>query len=76
MAYQAPPSTRFSRQEYWSGVPLPSLRWEDSILVIGMHCWELGSFITKSALRSESLNFFMPWLPQSSDGDEDVYFME
>ena len=24
-AYQAPPSTRFSRQEYWSGVPLPSL---------------------------------------------------
>ena len=25
-AYQAPPSMRFSRQEYWSGVPLPSLR--------------------------------------------------
>ena len=24
-AYQAPPSTGFSRQEYWSGVPLPSL---------------------------------------------------
>ena len=23
-AYQAPPSTEFSRQEYWSGVPLPS----------------------------------------------------
>ena len=23
-AHQAPPSTRFSRQEYWSGVPLPS----------------------------------------------------
>ena len=23
-AYQAPPSIRFSRQEYWSGVPLPS----------------------------------------------------
>ena len=22
-AYQAPPSMRFSRQEYWSGVPLP-----------------------------------------------------
>ena len=29
-AYQAPPSTGFSRQEYWSGVPLPSL------LLIGM----------------------------------------
>ena len=25
-AYQAPPSMVFSRQEYWSGVPLPSLR--------------------------------------------------
>ena len=25
-AYQAPPSVGFSRQEYWSGVPLPSLR--------------------------------------------------
>ena len=24
-AYQAPPSRGFSRQEYWSGVPLPSL---------------------------------------------------
>jgi len=24
-AYQAPPSVEFSRQEYWSGVPLPSL---------------------------------------------------
>ena len=23
-AYQAPPSTGFSRQEYWSGVPMPS----------------------------------------------------
>ena len=28
-AYQAPPSMGFSRQEYWSGVPLPSpdVRW-------------------------------------------------
>ena len=25
-AHQAPPSVGFSRQEYWSGVPLPSLR--------------------------------------------------
>ena len=27
-AYQAPPSTGFSRQEYWSGVPSPSLKYE------------------------------------------------
>ena len=27
-AYQAPPSMGFSRQEYWSGVPLPSpMQW-------------------------------------------------
>ena len=26
VAYQAPPSMGFSRQEYWSGVPFPSLR--------------------------------------------------
>ena len=26
-AYQVPPSMGFSRQEYWSGVPLPSLKW-------------------------------------------------
>ena len=26
-AFQAPPSMGFSRQEYWSGVPLPSLTW-------------------------------------------------
>ena len=25
-AYQAPPSMGFSKQEYWSGVPLPSPR--------------------------------------------------
>ena len=25
-AHQAPPSLGFSRQEYWSGVPLPSLK--------------------------------------------------
>ena len=25
-AYQAPPSMGFSRQEYWSGVPLPTIR--------------------------------------------------
>ena len=30
-AHQAPPSMGFSRQEYWSGVPLPSPKWEHSI---------------------------------------------
>ena len=34
-AHQAPPSMRLSRQEYWSGVPLPSLRlWASTRLKI------------------------------------------
>ena len=32
-AYQAPPSMGFSRQEYWSGVPLPSQ------LLLPTHCY-------------------------------------
>ena len=31
-AYQAPPSMGFSRQEYWSGVPLPSPLFPEEIL--------------------------------------------
>ena len=50
--YQAPPSMGFSRQEYWSGVPLPSP--EQGLLssygVLASHCsglsfsgaWTLG----------------------------------
>ena len=29
-AHQAPPSVGFSRQEYWSGLPLPSPEWHGS----------------------------------------------
>ena len=35
-AYQAPPSLGFSRQEYWSGVPSPSLHW--GIVVYNKMC--------------------------------------
>ena len=37
-AHQAPPSMGFSRQEYWSGVPLPSPRTSASVLV-NSHGW-------------------------------------
>ena len=40
-AHQAPPSIGFPRQEYWSGVPLPSPTWflrlNKSILVVMCH---------------------------------------
>ena len=32
-AYQAPPSMGFSRQEYWSGVPLPSPKYHTVALI-------------------------------------------
>ena len=35
-AYQAPPSMGFSRQQYWSGVPLPSLEKSSNILKINL----------------------------------------
>ena len=44
-AYQAPPSMGFSRQEYWSGVPLPLKRQaiinvdKDGVKRNLMHCW-------------------------------------
>ena len=47
-AYQAPPSMGFSRQEYWSGVPLPSLsEWLQKHFCLGralrdqVFCWLL-----------------------------------
>ena len=36
-AYQAPPSMGFSRQEYWSVVPLPSPTYDPVILLVGIY---------------------------------------
>ena len=51
-AYQAPPSMRFPRQEYWSGVPLPSPWYtlendKNSVPLLSLRCWCL---VTKSCL--------------------------
>ena len=53
-AYQAPPSMGFSRQEYWSGVPLPSLKeghyimikgsfQEEDITIVNIHAPNIGA---------------------------------
>ena len=38
-AHQAPPSMGFSRQEYWSGVPLPSLLEIESSILKMLRCY-------------------------------------
>ena len=46
-AYQAPPSMGFSRQEHWSGVPLPS----PNIIISTIYYWLL-KLIINSALEN------------------------
>ena len=48
-AYQTPPSIGFSRQEYWSGVPLPSLMTNlDSILKSKDNTWPTKVHLVKA----------------------------
>ena len=60
-AYQAPPSMGFSRQEYWSGVPLPSpkkkkgrKKKKDFMLKYEVLFWYLG--------RKYPINHFSSWV--------------
>ena len=43
-AFQAPPSMGFSRQEYWSGVPLPSLCSSPDVIINCLLAFFLPSF--------------------------------
>ena len=47
-AYQVPPSMGFSRQEYWSGVPLPSPHLPRKVLtnIINWDTWSLRQTVT------------------------------
>ena len=58
-AYQAPPSMGFSRQEYWSGLPLPSP--EKPIVVLNKNL--LNEYIFKKAMRKYSFKILSkPWV--------------
>ena len=49
VAYQAPPSMGFSRQEYWSGLPFPSPRvfhLNSSKILAGHHFWYWPGFVS------------------------------
>ena len=64
-AYQAPPSMGFSRQEYWSGVPLPSPRHESEK-------WKWSRSIMSDSWRPRGLQptrLLHPWdFPGKSTG--------
>ena len=71
-AYQAPPSMGFSRQEYWSGVPLPSpwipLGWTDLISLQSKGLSRVFSNTTVqrhqlfgAQLHSSTLAWKIPW---------------
>ena len=61
-AFQAPPSMGFSRQEYWSGVPLPSpqpsladSKWQKKTVTL---CWCSFYFL---GLQSHCRQWLRPW---------------
>ena len=53
-AYQAPPSMGFSRQEYWSGVPLPSPRTTNIML---NYCVD-GGYLILFWFQMKSFQYF------------------
>ena len=62
-AYQAPPSMGFSRQEYWSGVPLPSLKVGSLAIIILIlsienpkESIELGNTVLSHSVVADSLH--------------------
>ena len=59
-AYQAPPSMGFSRQEYWSGVPLPSPKeqgWEH-----GGVLWDFLEVKNSELTGCDALTHRVSWL--------------
>ena len=56
-AYQAPPSMGFSRQEYWSGVPLPSLYYAIKVTLFGavFICRDFGGLYLCVIIRETAL---------------------
>ena len=53
-AYQAPPSVGFSRQEYWSGVPLPSPVWYIGIVYLKRKLTAAGNIIFEKCFKNST----------------------
>ena len=57
-AHQAPPSMGFSRQEYWSGVPLPSPMWEyTSFYTLSMDGLQTSKTLSRNRSQEGNLIF-------------------
>ena len=70
-AYQAPPSMGFSRQEYWSGVPLPSprvLEWNPKVL---SHPSVLLAWAPRGYVK-EGIIYFHVWVPSAFWGSWNI----
>ena len=63
-AYQAPPSMGFSRQEYWSGLPLPSpLSTHTLRLILFAGGSQVGLVVKKLPANAGDVRFwFDPWV--------------
>ena len=71
-AYKAPPSTGFSRQEYWSGVPLPSpLIWTLLLILLGFP----DSTVCKEATCNAGDPGLIPWSVRSA-GEGNSYQLQ
>ena len=75
-SYQAPPSMGFSRQEYWSGLPLPSpvayvdhcLIFEPHLLASKMRCHTSTFLLNYSLVAFQNMYFFSCLIPYISPG--------
>ena len=67
VAHQAPPSMGFSRQEYWSGVPLPSpthlLVWPKSGTLTALSSVQFRCSVVSSFLQPHELQHARPPCP-------------
>ena len=74
-AYQAPPSIRFSRQEYWSGVPLssPEIYARDMKRVSGTHSTD-SMEMTKPKGRNVLFAQLFPADLKTASGDFHIHF--
>ena len=74
VAYQAPPSMGFSRQEHWSWVPLPSLM-DVNWTIKKTECQGTDTFKLWCWRRLESLLDFMEIKPVDSKGNQPWIFI-